>query len=134
MTGVQTCALPISRSVFGLPEEGGTGFAVERDAILGALRARGVKNLVVLTADVHYAEIARHTPFPDWTFYEMIAGPLAARHGRPRPLDEGLNPRSLFARGGVNNFGALTVASTELTVRVIDEDGATLFTSTIPPQ
>ena len=60
----------------------------------------------------------------------MIAGPLAARHGRPRPLDEGLNPRT---RGGVNNFGAITIDPAGLTLRIIDEDGATLFTYTIPP-
>jgi phosphodiesterase/alkaline phosphatase D-like protein len=121
-------------SVFGLSEEGGAGFAVERDAILDALRARGVKNLVVLAADVHHAEVARHAPFPGFTLHEMIAGPLAARHGRPRPLDEGLNPRTLFARGGVSNFGAITIDIAGLTVRIVDEDGASLFTTTILPQ
>ncbi len=121
-------------SVFGLPEEGETGFAVERDAILGALRARGVKNLVFLAADVHHAEVVRHAPFPGWTFHELIAGPLEARHGRPRPLDEGLNPRTLFARGGANNFGSITIDSAGLTVRIIDEDGAVLFTHTIATQ
>jgi alkaline phosphatase D len=120
-------------SIFGLPEDG-VGFATERDAILDAFRAGGVKNLVVLAADFHYLEMARLTPFPGWVFHELLAGPLSARHGRPIPLDEGLNPRSLFARGGTNNFGLVTVDAAGLTVRFIADDGSTLFTHTIRAQ
>jgi alkaline phosphatase D len=43
---------------FGLPVEPRTGFATERDAILKALREGGVRNLVVVAADVHHAEIS----------------------------------------------------------------------------
>jgi alkaline phosphatase D len=120
-------------TIFGLPEDG-VGFATERDALLDAFRASGVKNLVVLTSDFHYLEVARLTPFPGWVFHELIAGPLSARHARPIPLDDGLNPRSLFARGGTNNFGLITVDAAGLTTRFIAEDGATLFTHTIPPR
>src|SRR2546422_580728 len=120
-------------SVYGTPQEGGTGFAVERDALLRQLRERGVKNLVFVVADVHHAEIIRHHPAPGWSFHEFVAGPLSARFGRPRPLDEGLNPRSLFARSGVNNFGEVTLEPTHLTVRLYDEEGAVLFTHTIKP-
>ncbi len=121
-------------SVWGIPEENGAGFAVERDAILNAFRQRGVKNLVFLTADVHHAELIRHHPTPEFSFHEFIAGPLSASPGRPRPLDAALNPRSLFARGGVNNFGAVSIEATLFTVRLIDEDGAVLFTHTIGPE
>src|SRR3989441_167097 len=79
------------------------------------------------------AEIIRHHPAPGWSFHEFVAGPLSARFGRPRPLDEGLNPRSLFARSGVNNFGEVTLEPTHLTVRLYDEEGAVLFTHTIKP-
>jgi alkaline phosphatase D len=120
-----------SASVYGTPQEGGTGFATERDAILRQLRERGVKNLVFLVADVHHAEVIRHQPAPGWTFHEFVAGPLSAGFGRPRPLDEGLNPRSLFARGGVNNFGEIAIEPAHLTVRLRDEEGAVLFTHTI---
>ncbi|MBI2160664.1 MAG: alkaline phosphatase D family protein [Candidatus Rokubacteria bacterium] len=118
---------------FGLPLEGGTGFAVERDAILRQLRERGVKNLVFIVADVHHAELIRHHPTPSFAFHEFVAGPLSASLGRPRPLDDGLNPRSLFARGGVNNFGEVTIEPARLTVRLIDEEGTVLFTHTIGP-
>jgi len=120
-------------SVYGTPQDGGTGFAVERDAILRQLRERGVKNLVFLVADVHHAELIRHHPTPEWSFHEFVAGPLSATLGRPRPLDEGLNPRSLFARGGVNNFGEVTIEPAHLTVRLIDEGGAVLFSHTVGP-
>ncbi len=123
-----------SANVYGTPEEHGTGFATERDAILGAWRARGVKNLVVLAADVHHAEIVRHRPAPGFTLHEFIAGPLSATPGRPRPLDEALNPRTLYARGGPNNFGEVAVAPDALTVRVIDETGGVLFTHRIAPE
>lgn len=121
-------------SVRGVPEAHSTGFAVERDTILSALRQRRVRNLVVLTADLHHAEVIRHRPTPDLAFYEFIAGPLAASHGRPRPLDAALNPRSLFARGGVNNFGEITIEPGRLTVRIFDEAGRELFTHGIHPE
>ena len=120
-------------SVYGTPQEGGTGFAVERDAILHDLRTRGVRNLVFLVADVHHAELVRHQPTPEWSFHEFVAGPLSAGFGRPRPLDEGLNPRSLFARGGVNNFGEITIEPAHLTVTLRDEEGAVLHTHTLTP-
>jgi alkaline phosphatase D len=122
-----------SATVWGVPQEG-TGFATERDAILGALRQRGVRNLVFLTADVHHPELIRHQPAPGFTFHEFIAGPLSATQGRPRPLDAALNPTSLFARGGVNSYGEITIEPAQLTVRLLDEDGAVLATHAIKPE
>jgi alkaline phosphatase D len=121
-------------SVFGLPQEGGTGFVTERDAILRALRAAGVKNLVFVVADVHHAEVIQHRPFHDFVLHELVAGPLSATLGRPRPLDQALNPRSIWARGGVYNFGEVTVEPAGLTVRLIDEDGTVMSTHTISPE
>jgi alkaline phosphatase D len=121
-------------SVYGTPQDGGTGFAVERDAILRQFRERGVKNLVFLVADVHHAQVIRHHPTPAFAFHEFVAGPLSATLGRPRPLDDGLNPRSLFATGGVNNFGEILIEPATLTVRLIDEAGSVLFSHTIGPE
>ena len=121
-------------NILGFPEENATGFAVERDAILRALRGRGVRNLVFLAADVHHAELIRHHPTPEWSFHEFIAGPLSASLGRPRPLDDGLNPRSLFGIGEVENFGEVTIDRTGLTVQIIDVEGRVRFTHTIGPE
>lgn len=122
-----------SASVFGLPQEG-AGFATERDALLRRFRDLGVKNLVFVVADVHHAELIRHHPWLDFSFHEFVAGPLAAGTGRPRPLDQGLGPRSLFARGGVWNFGEVTIEPEHLTVRIVDVEGTVLFTHTIGPE
>lgn len=118
-------------NILGFPEEGGTGFAMERDAILRGLRTAGVKNLVFLAADVHHAELIRHHPTIEWSFHEFIAGPLSASLGRPRPLDDALNPRSLWALGGALNFGEIAVDPTSLTVRIIDADGRVRHTHTV---
>lgn len=115
----------------GAPEEHSTGFAVERDAILRTLRQRGVRNLVFLAGDVHHAELIRHHPTAEWSFHEFIAGPLAASPGKPRPLDAGLNPRSLWSLGGVANFGDISIDSAGLTVRIVDVQGQTRFTHTV---
>jgi alkaline phosphatase D len=120
-------------NVFGFPQDG-AGFATERDAILTELRKRDVRNLVFVAGDVHHAELIRHHPHPEWSFHEFIAGPLSATFGRPRPLDMSLNPRSLFARGGVFNFGEVIIEPAHLTVRLIDETGAVMFTHTVGPE
>jgi alkaline phosphatase D len=118
-------------NILGLPEEPGTGFAKERDAILRDLRAGGVRNLIFVAADLHHAELIRHRPTAGWTFHEFVAGPLSASSGRPRPLDDALNPRSLWALGGVLNFGEVAVDATSLTVRIIDADGRVRHTHTV---
>jgi alkaline phosphatase D len=120
-------------NVLGFPQEG-AGFATERDALLKTFRQRDVRNLVFIAADVHHAELIRHHPHTEWSFHEFIAGPLSAGVGRPRPLDLGLNPRSLFARGGVFSFGEITVEPSVLTVRLIDEADSVMFTHTIGPE
>lgn len=120
-------------SPFGLPQDG-AGFVTERDSILEYFRKRDVKNLVFVAADVHHAEVIRHEPARSWVFHELVAGPLSATTGRPRPLDSTLNPRSLFARGGVFNFGEVVVEPAHLTVRLIDDTGAVMFTHAIKPE
>jgi alkaline phosphatase D len=120
-------------SAFGLPLDG-AGFVTERDAILTQLRQRAVKNLVFVAADVHHAEVIRHEPVPGWSFHELVAGPLSATTGRPRPLDATLNPSSLFGRGGVYNFGEVVVEPSQLTVRLVDDTGTVMFTHTLSAQ
>jgi alkaline phosphatase D len=121
-------------NVWGFPEEGSTGFAVERDSILGELRARGVKNLVFLAADLHHAELIHHRPMPEWSFYEFIAGPLSAGLGRPRPLDQALGPKTLFAFGGGYNFGVIRIERGTLGVRIVDAAGQERGSHTTAPE
>ncbi len=130
-TGGKTHDSWSNANVLGFPEDKGTGFATERDAILRVFRERGVRNLVFLAADVHHAELIRHHPTPEWSFHEFIAGPLSASLGRPRPLDQGLNPRSLWSLGDIENFGEISVDTDGLTVRIFDVTGQVRFTHTI---
>jgi alkaline phosphatase D len=121
-------------SILGLPEENATGFAVERDLVLRTLRDRKVKNLFWIVADVHHAELIRHAPWPDFAFHEFVAGPLSASRGRPRPLDQGLNPRSLYGLGEIDNFGEVAIDAVGLTVRIVDVTGKVRFSHTIGPE
>jgi alkaline phosphatase D len=120
-----------SANLLGFPEPG-AGFATERDAVLESFRSAGVRNLVFLTADVHHAEILRHQPAETWSFHEFAAGPLAAFHGLSRPVDQGMNPQTLFALGGIDNFGVIDLDAGSLTVRIIDVNGTVRFLHTIP--
>lgn len=132
-TGRQTRDSWSSANVSGLPEENGTGFSVERDAILKTFRANGVKNLVWVTADVHHARVIRHRPWPDFSFHELIAGPLSASRWQPQPLDVALHPQPLFGLGDADNFGEVTIDRLGLTVRVFDASGTMRFRHTIAP-
>jgi hypothetical protein len=58
-----------------------------------------------------------------WSFHAFIAGPLAASPGDPRPLDAGLNPRSLRRLAGVANFGDVSIDRDGLRVRIVDGTG-----------
>jgi alkaline phosphatase D len=129
-TGGRTSDSWSNANVFGYPRSG-TGFAHERDLILAELRARGVRNVVFLTGDVHHADLIRHQPAPGHVVHELIAGPLAARQGYPRFLDRSLNSRSLDSVGFAVNFGELLADGTSLTARIIDASSTIRARTTI---
>jgi alkaline phosphatase D len=116
------------RSVLGYR----TGFARERDEILARLRAAGVRNLVVLAADVHFATAIAHAPAPGFRLWELVAGPLAAGTKDPWPPAAGLGSRVLFAHGGQPTFGELGVGVDALDVRFYGGDGALLWEHRLP--
>jgi alkaline phosphatase D len=112
-----------SANVFGFARATPTGFAHERDAILAFIRARGLRNVVFVSGDVHHAELLRHEPSPGFIVHEFVAGPLAARQGYPRFLDRSLNSRSLGSLGFTPNFGELVLDGSALQVSVLDASG-----------
>ncbi len=115
------------------PEGTPTGFEHELGVIVQALAERKVRNVVWLVADVHRAEVLRHTPLPGLVFHELVAGPLSAGTGRPGALDDTLNPTRLFGEGGYYNFGELRVTAAGLEVRIVDVDGRVRFETTLAP-
>lgn len=119
--------------------------------LLSALRAAGVKNLLFLTADVHYAALHRfdpahaaHTDF--FPFHECIAGPLHAKSFPPKAKDGTFGPEVLFRVeepetsgsgpwAGRQSFGLVTIArgSHALTVTFVSGTGKVLHEHTIVP-
>jgi len=68
---------------------------VELNRVLSAVAAHGARNVVFLTADVHYAAAHRYRkPFPFW---EFVAGPLHAGQFGPNELDPTFGPVVEFA-------------------------------------
>jgi alkaline phosphatase D len=110
-----------------------TGFAAERDRILEALHDADVTNLVVLTADVHFAALMQHEPVPGFPLLEAVAGPLAASVKEPSAPAGGLRSRVLFARGGLATFGELAIDERGLTVQLRDGAGRLLHEQAFTP-
>lgn len=101
----------------GWADDGGpTGYENELLEILRAFKADGVRNLVWLSADVHFATGFEYVPFsdePGFKMHEFVAGPLNAGLFPTQELDLTLNPRRLYFHGpsgvGVTeNFEAAT--------------------------
>jgi len=91
-----------------------TGFERELRAFLLELDRAHVRNLVFLSTDVHFAQIARYRVDLDLdgdplVLHEVIAGPLSAGSGDPTPPDPSLHPTVLYAEGRLFNFAELSV-------------------------
>ncbi len=123
------------------------GREVELSRVLSGLRAKGVKNAVWVTADVHYAAAHRYDPtratFTDFDpFWEFVAGPIHAGSFGPNALDATFGPEHVFAWApptqnlapwdGYNNFGTIDVTAEALGVRIVDLDGTTKYAVEIP--
>ena len=70
-------------------------------ALLSALKRRRVRNVLFVTADVHYAAAHRYDPArATWTdfdpFWEFVAGPLHAGTFGPGVLDATFGPEAVF--------------------------------------
>lgn len=107
-----------------------TGFERELLDILRALDARKVQNLVFITTDVHFAQVARYAVDLDGDgrrlgFHELIAGPLSAYTAQPVPPDSTLAPEVLYAEGDFLNFGHVQIdESMRLRADIRDQAGA----------
>jgi alkaline phosphatase D len=78
-----------------------TGREREVADILGYLKAVGVKNVIWLTADVHYAAAHFYDPeraqFKNFdSFWEFVGGPLHAGTFGPNKLDDTFGPEAKF--------------------------------------
>ena len=117
------------------------------------IRDQNIKNVVWLTADVHYTAAHRYDPnraqFQEFApFWEFVSGPLNAGTFGPNDLDATFGPEAVFVKApepgqvnlppsaGMQFFGQVDIdgASEVMTVRLKDLAGATLFTQELTPE
>jgi alkaline phosphatase D len=120
-------------------------------ALLTAMKRRGVRNVVFVTADVHYAAAHLYDPakatYTDFDpFWEFIAGPLHAGTARSAAkLDATFGPQAMFTSplattdgspaAGLQFFGQVAIDPTTraATVTLHDRDGKVLYTKVLEP-
>ncbi len=79
-----------------------TGFEHELIEILRSFAKAGVRNIVFISADVHFASGFVYSPFaehPEFVFHEFVTGPLNAGLFPHRDYDLSLKPKRLFFYG-----------------------------------
>lgn len=79
-----------------------TGFESELRELLWYAAGQQVRNLIFITADVHFASVFRYQPFeefPEFQPIEIVTGPLHAGLFPNREFDETLRPTRLFYYG-----------------------------------
>lgn len=114
---------------------------VELARLLSSIKARGIKNAVWITADVHYCAVHRFDPdkavYRDFDpFYELVAGPMHARTLPRKPTDDTFGPEVEWSSSswdtfdspltGAQFFGLLAIQKETLSVRFIDARGREL--------
>ncbi|MEQ7126842.1 alkaline phosphatase D family protein [Actinopolymorpha sp. B11F2] len=126
------------------------GRELEFAGLLSTLRRHRVRNVVWLTADVHYAAAHAYSPerasFTDFDpFWEFVSGPVNAGGFGPNVLDPTFGPEAVFVHAppvanaspldGYQHFGEVSIAgdSGELTVRMRDQDANVLYAKTLQP-
>jgi alkaline phosphatase D len=124
------------------------GYERELEAMWRTFRDRGVKNLVWITTDVHFATGFAYHPFPEtpsFIVYEFSAGPLGAMLLPTHAVDESFHPERLFFFGSPEqphsfeeathfmNWGRIAIdRSGDLTASIIDGLGAEVIRHPLP--
>lgn len=127
------------------------GRELEMARLLKGIKDAGVKNVVWLTADVHYTAAHHYSPeraqFQDFEpFWEFVSGPLNAGTFGPCEADKTFGLNVVYSKiaphpnaapsEGYQFFGQLDIdhRSQALTVVLKDLNGQSLFTQTLEPQ
>jgi len=103
------------------------GYAAEREELLDFIRRHGIRGVVFVAGDVHYAAVLRHPG----GIVEAIAGPLAMYVSRRRPAAG--KPETGFTYNGGPTFGLVRATAGGLVVEVCDLEGRRLYGTTVPP-
>ena len=119
-------------------------------ALLGFLKRERVRNVVWITADVHYCAAHHYAPeraaFTDFDpFWEFVAGPMHAGTFGPNALDATFGPEVRFSRvpakanrppsDGLQFYGTLDVdpRTRALTAALHDVGGTKLWSTELAP-
>lgn len=129
------------------------GRELELADLLGFIKKNRIKNVVWVTADVHYCAAHFYDPakaqFKDFTpFWEFVAGPLNAGSFGPGQMDDTFGPEVKFTgipkgmkpnrspKDGFQFFGAVKIdgKTSVMTVGLHDITGKKLYSVDLPPQ
>ncbi|WP_433871769.1 alkaline phosphatase D family protein [Saccharopolyspora sp. CA-218241] len=125
------------------------GREAELARVLQRIAGRGVRNVVWLTADVHYSAAVHYSPeraaFDGFDpFWEFISGPLHAGAFGPNDLDPTFGPERVFVSAptrqgaspleGFQHFGEVTIDGRTRALRVDlrDSTGRSLWSKELP--
>lgn len=133
----------------GLP----LGRELEVADLLRFIKQKNIRNVVWLTADVHYAAAHYYDPskaqFTDFKpFWEFVAGPLNSGTFGPNKLDNTFGPQVKFnsipsdlkpnrpPSDGLQFFGTVKIdsASQVMTVALYNLEGRVLYSLDLPPE
>jgi alkaline phosphatase D len=126
------------------------GRELEFAEVFGAAHRAGVTGIVCLTADVHYTAAYHYDParaaVREFTpFWEFVSGPAHAGGFGPNKLDATFGPQAVFVHApprpnispaeGFQHFGEVAIdgESGAMTVHLRDQDGVSLWSTTLPP-
>jgi alkaline phosphatase D len=126
------------------------GRELEIARLLKEIKRADIRNVVWLTADVHYTAAhyydSAHAKFTDFLpFWEFVSGPLNAGSFGPNKLDATFGPQLMYVKApdaqnappsaGLQFFGQVDIdAKTRaMTVTLKDLTGAALYTKTLAP-
>lgn len=111
----------------------GTGFRHERDFLLDILGEERVGNVVIISGDLHWPAVVRHSLRSGREIYELQCTPIAAF---PRPPTACTDPSILWHGNGSCVFGQLDVQTTrgriEARFAFVDAAGSEPFSLEIP--
>ena len=130
-----------------------SGRELELASLLSFIKNNAIKNVVWVTADVHYAQATYYSPsdaeFEDFLpFWEFVAGPINAGTFGPNELDLTFGPeiryqsvtagmkQNLPPTDGKQYFGAVRIdgATEAMTVSLHDVKGDMLFRVSLDPE
>ncbi len=126
------------------------GRELELARLLKAFKDNRIKNVVWVTADVHYCAAHRYAPeraaFKDFDpFWEFVAGPINAGSFGPNEMDMTFGPEVVFSQAGYTNqsprtgeaqfFGHVELDGDDaFTVSLRNARGTVLWSKTLHPE